>query len=144
MTQDMDPAEVTFFQQLDLRKQEQAHELELAKVNSAAKVKIERQRTIQKFFQMISENSVIPWLGWIGFLLVASTIISFSVWGIHHLATSGPPKTIEQVTIEKKQDRWSDCVYNNGEDDGAHDNIWYPTAEGGNGLCLPKDKEPPK
>lgn len=138
-----DDAEVTFFQQLDLRKQEQAHELGLARIKAEADVRIEREKTRQKRLDLISRHDVLPWLGWMIGIIIAAGIISFAVWGIVHLATSGPPKSVEQIQVEQKQDRWEDCVVANGNDNGAHDNIWYPTAEGGDGLCLPKDMPAP-
>lgn len=139
----LNDAEVTFYQQLDLQKQEQAHELEMEKIKASARVKLERQKTRQQFLNLIDKNSVLPWIGGMLACLAAAGVIAFAVWGIWAMATSGPPKSVEQIQIEKKHDRFKKCADYNGTDNGAHDNIWYPTAQGGEGLCLPKDKPAP-
>lgn len=149
----MNDAEVTFYQQLDLTKLQQEHEIELARIAADEKVALEKARlqgevetkraaAHQQVVNLFSE-SIVPWLGVVFAVLITAGIIAFAVWGIYQMATSGPPKSIEQIQVEKKQERFKKCVYYNGNDDGAHDNVWYPTAQGGDGLCLPKDKPAP-
>lgn len=149
----MNDAEVTFYQQLDLTKLQQEHEIELARIAADEKVALEKTRLQAEVDlkragarqQMVNvlTGSVIPWLGAVLAVLIAAGVITFAVWGIYQMATSGPPKSVEQIKVEKKHDRFKKCVVRNGEDDGDHDNIWYPTAQGGDGLCLPKDKPAP-
>lgn len=137
MTQDSTQMEMplTHIERLDLKAQENAHEAELARIKAEAQVQLAKENRRQVRIGAIKDTffEYKPLI-----YIIAIVALLFGVaFGIWSMATSGPPKTIEQIQIEKKQDRWEDCVY---EDD----NVWYPTAADGNGLCLDKGQPAPK
>jgi hypothetical protein len=135
--------ERTFIEELDLRKQEQEYKLELARIKASAEVEIAKQDTKQRRMDLW-RLSILPQIERAACALLIVGAILGAGWGIYAMVTGGPPKTVEQIQVEKKHERFEKCVYSNGQDDGKHDNIWYPNAANGDGLCLPKDKEPPK
>lgn len=137
-----DTTEVTYFQRLDLEKIKYDQEARLLTIKETAAT--DREREVTKRARIASRERLIRDLMPLMWAVLAVVTVFGAVLGIYAMATAGPPKTADQIQIEKKQERWRDCVYYNGKDKGAHDNVWYPTAEGGNGLCLPKDRPAPK
>lgn len=135
--------ERTFIEELDLRKQEQEYKVELARIKAQAEVEVAKQGTRQRRMNLWSQD-ILPQIERAGAALLVVCALFGAGWGIYAMVTSGPPKSPEQIQLEQKQDRFDDCTIYNGKDEGKHDNIWYPNASNGDGLCLPKDKEPPK
>ena len=129
------------FRQLDFQIQEDKKEMEALAIEKNAKaLRIQAEADLIKVKEWRTAREHFRWFLW---WLFAVLVLAGSGWGIYSIATSGPPKSPEQVVEEHKQDRFKDCVQGTNVG-GEKDNIWYPNANDGAGQCLPKDKPPPE
>jgi hypothetical protein len=128
-------AEVTHYQQLDIIAKKQEHVETLERIAEEGLNTRAHEVTLQRAQTLAAERS--RWRQQFAWTVLAVATVFAAAWGIWAMATSGPPKTPEQIVIKQKQDRWDTCVV-------RKDNVWFPDAANGEGLCLPKGQEPPK
>lgn len=128
--------ELTHFQQLDLEKQKQAHLQELARIEATAAVEKAKEKTAQLRIQRRRENAT--WIRCMQGWGLAIVVVFAAVWGGWQMWGHNGPKTFDEL----KQDRFNTCLKPH-DFDGAPKQVWYPDYANGQGLCLPKDKQPP-
>lgn len=128
--------DLAHFQKLDIEKQKQEHLQTLAKIKAEAEIEIAKEKTQQLKIQRRRENAT--WIrcmqGW-GLAIVVVFGGTVGGWALFH---HQGPKTSEEL----KQDRFNACLKPH-DIGGAPKQVWYPDYAGGQGLCLPKDKQPP-
>lgn len=128
--------EQTHFQRLDELKLEHENEQKIEAIKANAEVekaKIQLKRDRLSFLRDWNEplHLVLVIVGIVA-VIVGAIFVFWWMWA------NSPEDTPE----EQKQDRFSSCVYNNGDDKGSHDMVWWPDAANGQGLCLPKGEKP--
>lgn len=121
---------------LDRLKLAHSRDVELAKEKTKQnKIRARENRHVRTINYLNSEFGRVL-VGWV-VAVFCVLILMFGAakifgWGQHHTKTPD----------ELKQDRYSNCV--GSEWSGRTDNVWFPEAQGGQGLCLPKGQNPPE
>lgn len=130
------PDESTHFQKLDFAKLEveKAVAIEQAKADKrVAEIKAQAD-----YHRQIRRKENAAGLRIFGAWACAVIAVLFSVWGGWELWGQHGPKTVDDL----KQERFKACVQPR-DFDGAPKQVWYPDYANGQGLCLPRDKQPP-
>lgn len=126
--------EIEHFRSLDLQVEQHKHEQTLAQIRADKEVAILAQRR---------RNTMAKWTRWVVTPILAVSMLGSAAGVIVLAARSGPPESPEVAQIKAKQERAKACGADVSSWSGDHRSIWWPDAEGGEGLCLPKEQAPP-
>ena len=126
--------EIEHFRSLDLEVEKHQHEQALAKIQADKEVALVAQRR---------RNMMARWTKLVATPILAISLLGSTSAAIVLAARSGPPESPEVAQIKAKQQRAKACADDKSSITSERRNIWWPDAEGGEGLCLPKEQAPP-